>query len=300
MSDTPTDLTLPTFIIAGAAKCGTTSLWAYLNQHPDVYMSPRKELHFFDDDGEYAKGMAYYASAFAGHGRQPAIGEASPNYLNCFGVARRIKDNLPDVRLIFIFRDPVKRAYSNYWHAHAKGRPMPPFEKAITDDRFPAIGAKSRYAPYLQPFFDLFPRERILCLLTEQLGAEPEAVLPRLFEHAGADPVFRPAQATKRHNPYKAPRFRTLQRVASAMGPIHTSNARDPETGLFLFKRKRKAFPELRRNVTIGLSKMNKRVSTYPPLDPGVASRIGETFREDNQRFAEMTGLDIEKWWASA
>src|SRR4051794_34967159 len=110
---------LPNFLIIGAAKAGTTSLYHYLRQHPDVYMSTIKEPNYFcfeEQLPEYApvRTLAEYESLFDGASSQPAVGEASTQYLNSAAAPRRIANILPNVRLIVSLRNPADRAYSSY------------------------------------------------------------------------------------------------------------------------------------------------------------------------------------------
>ena len=128
-------MTLPNFLILGAQKAGTTSLFDYLGQHPEVYPSPIKETHFFDHGGvrqTYAgpvripgpkiKSLEEYEGLFDGVRDEKAVGEATPTYLYLPGVAERIRHHVPEARLIAILRDPVERAYSGYQHAVRNGR----------------------------------------------------------------------------------------------------------------------------------------------------------------------------------
>ncbi|RLF35719.1 MAG: sulfotransferase, partial [Thermoplasmata archaeon] len=103
---------LPNFVIAGPPKSGTTSLLFYLERHPDVFVI--NEPHFFSRN--YEKGIEWYESLFEKHKKEKAVGEKSPSYFFDPKVPLRIKKHIPDVKLIFIFRDPIKRAYSEYWH----------------------------------------------------------------------------------------------------------------------------------------------------------------------------------------
>ncbi|MBA3731354.1 MAG: sulfotransferase domain-containing protein, partial [Gammaproteobacteria bacterium] len=106
---------LPNFLIIGASRCGTTWMANNIKSHPDVFMPPKKELHFFD--ASFDKGWDYYASFFPDKkcARYRAIGEATPAYLYMPQVARLIKSRLPDVKMIVSLRNPIDRAYSQYW-----------------------------------------------------------------------------------------------------------------------------------------------------------------------------------------
>src|SRR5437762_6880111 len=107
---------LPNFLILGAAKSGTTSLYHVLKQHPQVFVTEKKELHFFVKEHWYRRGMRCYARHFApARAEHRAVGEATPVYLCHPAAPHRIREHLPEARLIAIVRDPVQRAHSHYW-----------------------------------------------------------------------------------------------------------------------------------------------------------------------------------------
>ena len=105
---------LPNFLVIGSARCGTSWLDENLRQHPEVYL-PRddKEVHFFDN--KYHMGIEWYERFFEGSEAQ-AIGEVTPSYLYYGHVAGRIKEHVPDVKMIALLRNPAERAYSHYWN----------------------------------------------------------------------------------------------------------------------------------------------------------------------------------------
>ena len=112
---------LPSFIIAGTQKSGTTVLAAYLSSHPSLVLSRRKEVHFFDRTRTYIKGLDSYLSAFPYVNYSveldlspPLFGEATPFYLASLNACRRISQDLPDVKMIVLLREPISRAYSEY------------------------------------------------------------------------------------------------------------------------------------------------------------------------------------------
>src|ERR1051326_983405 len=110
---------LPTFLIIGAGRSGTTSLARYLGSHPHVFMARAKEMHFFDSD---SKTREWYRPRFAEARRQTAVGEATPNYLYEPAAIKRMAAIVPEARLIAILRDPVDRAYSHYWQNRSLGK----------------------------------------------------------------------------------------------------------------------------------------------------------------------------------
>ena len=131
---------LPNFVVIGAMRSGSTSLYKYLQAHPDVYM-PRKEIHFFDR--KWDRGLSWYLTRFEGHSGQTAVGEATPTYLAEPEALDRMASTIPDARLLAVLRDPVDRAYSHYWMEHARARDPRTFEEAIVDELARCPGTSS-------------------------------------------------------------------------------------------------------------------------------------------------------------
>src|SRR5262245_2521823 len=123
-------MTLPTFLIDGPLKCGTSTLLGYMRQHREIHIAPR-ELHFFDRELKYRHGIDWDEDQFAAGPQHRAVGEKTPGYSFVPKAAERIHHHLPNVKLIWIFRDPVARAYSNYWHFLRRGRERASFADAI-------------------------------------------------------------------------------------------------------------------------------------------------------------------------
>src|SRR4051794_34667074 len=122
---------LPNFVIVGAPKCGTSSLARWLMQHPEVYLVPEKELHFFT--GFWDQGIGWYENCFSPNG-QRAIGEASPSYLADHTAHERMASVIPDAKLIAMVRNPIDRAYSHYWHWRDRKGVKGSFEEVIAPE----------------------------------------------------------------------------------------------------------------------------------------------------------------------
>ena len=161
-------MTLPTFLIIGTMKGGTTSLHRYLRQHPDVFMPERKELNFFVDDyagppidppeeRNWSRGLAWYERQFAGAERDRAVGEASANYSRFPtypGVAEKIAEVIPVARLIYLVRNPIVRVLSHYLPDLSNGREQRPLHLAVRrDDRYLT---PSRYATQVERYYRIF------------------------------------------------------------------------------------------------------------------------------------------------
>ena len=180
---------LPTFLVIGGTKCGTTSLFGYLDGHPDVFMA-RKELRFFTEEHEWRRGPSWYRAQFAGARGFAAVGEASNAYTRdpvYAGVPERIAATLPDVRLLYLVRDPMRRLESHYRHRLATGTEWRDAEAALRAD--PGYVAASCYGRQLRPYLDRFARERILVVQSERMFAAPERWLARICDFVGVAPA---------------------------------------------------------------------------------------------------------------
>ena len=209
MADAPR---LPTFLIVGAAKSGTTALYHFLRQHPQVFMSPEKEPAFFAFEGSRPRFRGPYDESrinatsvwraddyeglFRGAASRLAVGEASTQYLYYPAAPERIARKLRDVRLVAILRQPAERAYSHYLMVLRDGREWLSFEDAlrVESERIAQGWYWGRYRDYgyyyaqLKRYFDLFPRERIRVYAYDDLVADPRAVVRDLLAYLGVDP----------------------------------------------------------------------------------------------------------------
>src|SRR5690242_11569113 len=132
----PDERGLPTFLVIGAMKAGTTSLYEYLRAHPQIFMATPKELHFFPESKHWGDGVDWYTAHFEA-GRDDAVrGEISPSYSQADqfpGVAARVAQVVPDAKIVYLVREPVARAQSMYLHEVASGRERRPIEQALRE-----------------------------------------------------------------------------------------------------------------------------------------------------------------------
>lgn len=206
---------LPSFLIIGTQKGGTTSLYRYLAQHPQVLEASRKEVHYFDIN--YSKGETWYRSHFPAARRLPhgcITGEGSPYYMCHPHAPQRIANLLPNARLIALLRNPVERAISHYFHSQRNGREPLPIAEAIAAEesridaeyqrmcansryisrahRWFSYKARGRYLEQLQNVLSHFGPEQLLILKSEDLFADPQRILDLACMHLGIRPGFRP------------------------------------------------------------------------------------------------------------
>jgi len=197
---------LPNLIIAGAARSGTTYVYDLMDGHPDVFMARPKapEPKFFRVDEEYEKGLTYYSDRyFSSAAGFSVVGEKSTSYIESPVAAERIRRCLPGVKLIFLLRNPVERAFSNYLWSRTNGWETLSFDEAI--EREPEREAdyppelrytrpfsyisRGYYADQLKAYMGLFPAEQIKVAIFEDLVSEPRETSRSLFAFTGVAPV---------------------------------------------------------------------------------------------------------------
>jgi hypothetical protein len=214
---------LPTFIVIGANKGGTTSLWHYLDQHPEVFMSRNKEPRYFANIPAAANGGAVdgyqskvvrswpdYVQLFEQGRSSRAIGEASTTYLRNTLVPARIHAQLPDVRLVAMLRNPFDRAFSHFRMYQRLGWETRSFPEAIEAELDhidgPTTGRDKRrylhpgfYGGGLTRYLEHFPRDQIRIYLHEDFESGPMELMSDLYRFIGVEPSFRPDVSTH-HN----------------------------------------------------------------------------------------------------
>jgi hypothetical protein len=179
---------LPNFVVIGAMKAGTTSLYQYLKGHDQVFMPTFKELDFFVTESNWRRGLAWYRSQFATAGSALALGEASPAYSSYpahDGVPERLARLLPGVRLIYLVRDPVERIRSHYQHLVLTGVEKCPPQSALFEN--PVYLSCSSYAMQLERYLEHFPREQILVITSEALKSDRKATMQQVYAFLGVD-----------------------------------------------------------------------------------------------------------------
>lgn len=233
-----TESTRPTFLVPGVSRAGTTTLHDYLSDHDDIFMPAEKELRFFDRDENYNRGIEYYESQFSGHDGETAVGESSPPYWYrgiTFDEDRnydfdldddpptRIHEAYPDLKIIFTLRNPVSRAYSQYWKNVRQGRErVYPFSEAIEaeieGDRSHRDTAmcwfyKNQYSKHLQRWFELYDENQILVLIFEEWIRDPPAALNRICEFIGVEPSDTWEDTDRKKNRTRTPRNLRLNEI---------------------------------------------------------------------------------------
>ncbi len=286
-------MTLPNALIGGAPKCGTTSLADALAGHPDIFIPYRKELSFFHADSNYERGLEWYERFFVEGSNKPIRLEATPDYLASRESCRRIRENLPGCKLIFLIRDPVERAHSHYWFRVRSGRESRTCAEALRDEqRSPDdpncyLIRYGQYAEQLRRYFDAFEREQILVMRFSALTRTPEASLRSVQEFLGVSPRV---TTLPNSNPAYEVRSTVLQdavrRLTSDRGPITQSL--------------RAVVPsKIRYQLRQGLKRLNARPVAKPPLESEAREILAGIYRPEIDDLEALLGVRFDEWRAS-
>ncbi|WP_299409518.1 sulfotransferase [Acaryochloris sp. IP29b_bin.148] len=208
-------MSLPNFLIIGAQKSGTSWLARILGDHPEIFMA-NSEIYFFNNKDNFHKGMEWYESYFASVNNETLIGEKTPGYLSHPDACLRIYHNLPDVKLIVVLRNPIKRAVSAINHHKRKGRISPLLnsntlllgilsgdEKYNSEELKYQFISRGQYYSQIKRYYDYFSSKSILVLSYEEdIVKHPTESLQKVCEFLGADPRFKFNKIERKVNSY--------------------------------------------------------------------------------------------------
>jgi hypothetical protein len=306
--------TLPTFLIIGAARSGTTSLWNYLKQHPQIYLSPLKHTRFFAHEDlsfrgpgpkdvrkpwsremgtrEIVTDVESYRALFSGVTNETAVGEASHSYLYSPKAPERIRHCLPNARLIAVLRNPIERAYSHYCYLLQNGRePLTDFAQALREEEGRVLDGwwpdfyytrLGFYYSQLKRYFDLFEPQQIRIYLYEDLDSRTTEVLQDIFRFLEVDDSFTP-DVSVRYNAAGSAKSKALQRTLLELSLVR------PFVEPFLSERRRK-------QVLHAASQLKKRNLNKPEISHEVRQYLLETYREDISKLQPLIQRDLSAW----
>lgn len=222
---------LPNFFIVGAPKAGTTSLYAYLNRHEEVFMPKLiKEPDYFSHEAILKQDLYYktihiteekkYLALFNDVKGQKAIGEASVSYLFYSGTARKIYDFNPGSKIIMLLRDPIERAYSHYLMDYRLGLIKDSFEDIIlkqkthrySDMYYQQVVSLGEYAVQIERYLDVFGKGQVKILLYDQLRTDPEGLMCEVCDFLGISANYK-VDLHDKHNAYAAPKNAFVEKI---------------------------------------------------------------------------------------
>jgi hypothetical protein len=310
VTETDTSQTWPNFLVVGAPKSGTTSLYHYLRQHPEVFLSTvRKEGRFFSGVGDgsvywpefyhfdTAPTVADYQALFADYDGEARVGDVSPDYYAYAPIAaRRVMTYCgPDTRIIAILRNPVDRAYSHYLQNVRRDAEFLSFAKTLEVEPqrvkenwgFQWLYTETgRYARRLRHYVDRFPT---LILLQDELDRDGPATMARIFRFLELDPV--PVELAKRYNTGGIPRTRLPilegihdHRAAERFEALHAELVA-PVSGTSGATSADGVYPPLQDDKV-----------TVPPMPADIRGDLESRFAPEIEALEELTGRSIPEW----
>ena len=292
---------LPNFFVAGCQKCATTSLHNYLVQHPDIYLPTQKETKHFVMDDRYNKGISYYEKIFFGNIKDElAVGEVDPDYIYFPEALTRIKAHfdLKSLKFIFIFRNPVERAFSHYLMTYRRGIETKSFEEAInSESKRIATNFFSRmhfsyvdrgfYHRQLLPFIEVLKPEQLMFLLTNDLKNEKDSTLRTCFEFLGVKSNCMRIKSGINHHAATVPKSDfLLNQIVRKQDTLPKKIARllIPNQDLrHKFRAKILDTNQTKNNKNITLKKKERLY-------------LIESFKEENRKLAKLIERDLSFW----
>lgn len=298
-------MTMPNFFIIGAAKAGTTSLAYYLNQHPQIHISPIKEPNFFAFENENVKfqgigddevinrhsinNLRDYQAHFSPDKNVVAVGDASTIYLYSQKAALNIKGYVPQAKLIVLLRHPVDRAYSNFLHAVRDNRePIINFSQALhlesirmSNNWGPLWQYKFRsfYYTHLKFYFSHFSPCQLRVYLYKDFVQNPLGILKDIFFWFNIDQEYSP-DTSFRLNVSGVPRFRLVNRLLSNYG--------NWQRFIVPF-----ISPVVRKKLSSKLKALNLK---KPKLSQDIRTQLLDEYREDTLNVQQLTQMDLSYW----
>ena len=224
---------IPNFLIVGAPKCGTTAMWRYLHQHPQIHLSQRKDLHYFGSDLTFLKRQRFSKDEYHSHfdnTDEIAIGEASVWYLYSQNAAKEIFEYNPNMKIIIMLRDPVQMIYAHYTQMKFNGlgdEDLSTFEEALQAEPARKEGRRipkhcplactlfyreiAKVATQIERYLEIFPKEQILFLFQEDMKTNMKELYINTLQFLEVSEEFTPE--FERVNTHKEVRFETLRKI---------------------------------------------------------------------------------------
>lgn len=271
---------LPDFLIIGAMKCGTTSLYNYLRAHPEIAMSQHKEPSYFCHS--YDRPLSWYESLFPKK-EDAVLGEASTHYTKYpihQGVPARIHDVLPSVKLIYLVRDPVERIVSQYVHKRSHDQETRPLSDCLELTKENPYVAYSCYAEQIKQYTPYFEDANILVVDAHKLKHERQQTLAQIFDFLGVQPLQLDGERVQEEsNKSAGSTERTgIVRTLAQVSWLHRAYA---------------SVPERIRDV---LKPLYRSPVQKPEIETGKKEALYEYFRPEVKWLRQYTGKGFDAW----
>lgn len=287
---------LPNFLVLGAQKCGTTSIHNYLSAHPDIFLPKQKETKYFVDEDEYSKGIDYYSNAyFSDWNGEKAIGEVDPDYLYFKNTYSRIVGDLGKPKLIFLFRNPIDRAFSHYLMTYRRNLEKLDFDDAISmEDKRISEGYyenfhysyvnRGLYFSQVKRYLEYWDISDMHFVISEKLRSNPKEEIRKCLNFIDVNSDFVPSNINRVHHAATVPKSFKL------MNLVQKDN---------VIKRAAKLLvPKLswREAIRRKIFNWNQTESINLTISDNAIDRLAEIYKDENRKLSNLTNCDLSVW----
>ena len=276
----------PHFLVVGAAKAGTTWLHYCLDAHPKIFVPKAKELHFFSYPYVYQRGKDWYESFFHSASSESVLGEVCPSYISFPNVAERIYKYNPNMKLIFVLRDPVQRAYSHYCMGMKIGRVSLDINQNLSNDSpYVQLGL---YYQQITRFKKVFPSEQIKIIIFDDIKVCPHQTLTEIYTFLQVNKDFVPTQTVL--NPKNVskslPKYSKIYKLAKGIEQKLSNNSK-------VFK---EVFTEFRLKGYLDIFHQINCGNKYPQLSKEKKKSLAEFYSQDVDNLSQLLNKDLQFW----
>lgn len=275
----------PGFFIIGAARSGTTSLYAYLDQHPDILFSQVKEINFFSNPSIWKKGVAWYENQFDAARNGQIAGEASTSYTSSpflDHAPKRLAEYNSQARIIYIVRDPIDRMVSHYMHRVHRGMETRDFSDLIDNLENEPTAWQGRYHYQIEKYLEYFERNQILIIAFDDLHQSTETVVRSVFDFLGVDSNVSVSKPDKVYN--------------SSSGTLRRSDFGRRLLRIYRRHVEQKPLPYAFKSQFLKLARLGASKQGKPELTSAQYGQLKKFYADDVEALKREFGIDTNRW----
>lgn len=288
------------FFLIGAQKTGTTTVFDWLKKHPEVFFPEAKEIQYFAMDSYYKQGVKYLEPFYRAVGNEKCLGMSYVHLMFFPKCAERIYRYNPEGKIIIVLRNPIDRAYSSYWFARRNGwEQIDSFEKTLELEQERLNGSymeqaeltyltHGHYADQIDQYYDLFGKENVRVLLTEDLRLRPEDTMLSVLNFLGLSEDVSKIDFAKSSNMSSMPKNMAIQRILTSHDGLAV------KLGALLPGSMKEV---IRKNIIRPMLNRNIQPFSYPPISPEIRSHLVEYYLPHNKRLNGLINREEVLYW---
>lgn len=282
---------LPTFVYAGPSKSGSTWIYQALIEHPDVFMPDVDPVNFFDV--KYHKGLSWYRTLYEGHTDESAIGDESPGYIKSLHAPERLAEDIPDVEVIFCLRNPIDRAFSQWWHGRSWWH-YGDFDMAL--NHHPAFDMWTNpgfYDRHLQRWERHLSTDQLNVFFFEDFVEDNEVFVEEIYEVIGVDSTFTPSHVGEKVNEARFVEPLALTKLSMITKLVIKRTVPHGLIDQFV----EPTFHSLRPHIRRAKRTFSSRSLYEEGIDPELRRQLETLYAEDVRNLQERTDRNLSHWF---